>query len=160
MALGSTCYNLIDMKVILIHDVPSLGKEGDLVEVSDGHARNFLFPQNLGVQATADALQKRKQKEEARKRQTNKEMSGAGEVAKKLDGREFVIQSKVSDGGVLYAAIAEKDIAKALKKEGVKVKPEMVKLENPIKEPGTYELSIELKHGFEAEIKIIIEEKE
>jgi len=150
---------LIDMKVILIRDVASLGKEGDLVEVSDGHARNFLFPQNLAVQATADALQKRTQKEEALKRQTHKEMSGAGEVAKDLDGREVLLQVKVSDGGVLYAAVTGKDIAKALSKEGVKVKSEMIKLEDPIKEPGEYDVRVELSHGFEAEIKIIVEEK-
>jgi large subunit ribosomal protein L9 len=147
------------MKVILIRDVVSLGKEGDLVEVSDGHACNFLFPQNLAVQATADVVQKRKQKEEAFKRQTHKEVSVAGEVAKSIDGQEIILKEKVSDGGVLYASVTSKDIAKVLSKAGFNVKADMVKLDAPIKEPGEYHVQVEFKHGFEAEIKVLIEEK-
>lgn len=147
------------MKVILIRDVVSLGKEGDLVEVSDGHARNFLFPQNLAIQATPDMLKKMQEKEAAKKRQAHKDLSAAGELASKLDGREIVLQEKVSEGGVLYAAVSQKAIAKAISAEGIKVKPEMVKLEAPIKETGEFAVTIDFHHGFEAEIKIIIEEK-
>ena len=147
------------MKVILIRDVESLGKEGDLVEVSDGHARNFLFPQNLGIQATPDILQKYKDKEKALARETNKGMSAAGKLAGKLDGREVVIKEKVSDGGVLYAAVKEKAIVKALKEIGIKVTAKAVKIKTPMKELGEYTVNIELKHGFEAELKVIVEEK-
>ncbi len=147
------------MKVILIRDVKSLGQEGDVVEVSDGHARNFLFPQNLGVQATPEALQKRKDQEDAQKRQVNKDVSVAGQSAKELDGQEIVIKEKVNESGVLYAAVTSKAIAKALKDLGHKVKPDMIKITDPIKELGTYTVMIELNHGFEAEVSISIEEK-
>jgi len=147
------------MKVILIRDVKSLGKEGEVVEVSDGHAQNFLFPQNMAVQATPEALQKRREQETAQKRQSHKELSSSGQLAKDLDGQEILLQEKVSDGGVLYAAVTDKSIAKALKAKGLKVKSSMVKLKEPIKEPGEHMITVELNHGFEAEVKVIIEEK-
>jgi large subunit ribosomal protein L9 len=147
------------MKVILIRDVTSLGQEGDVVEVSDGHARNFLFPQNLAVQATPETLQKKKEQEEAKKRTDNKAMSSAGQSAKELDGQEIVLKEKVNESGVLYAAVTSKAIAKALKDLGHKVKPDMIKISDPIKELGTYTVMIELNHGFEAEVNISIEEK-
>ncbi len=147
------------MKVILIRDVKSLGQEGDVVEVSDGHARNFLFLQNLAVQATPEALQKRKEQEESKQRQVNKDVSVAGQLAKELDGQEIVIKEKVNEGGVLYAAVTSKTIAKALKELGHKVKPDMIKIADPIKELGTHTVMIELNHGFEAEVSVSIEEK-
>jgi large subunit ribosomal protein L9 len=147
------------MKVILTKDVPSLGKEGDLVEVSDGHARNFLFPQNAAVQATPDVLQKLRQKERAQKRQSHKDISAAGELAKKLDGQVVVLKAKVNEGGGLYAAVTEKDIAKALLDAGYKVSAKAVKIDSLIKELGEYKITVELHHGFEAELDVIIEEK-
>jgi large subunit ribosomal protein L9 len=147
------------MKVILMKDVKDLGKEGDIVDVSDGHARNFLFPQNLAVAATADTMKQKAQKENALSLKVHKEMSVAGDLAAKLEGFELVIREKVSDGGVLYAAVNKKEIASALKKEGFKVDPEAVVIKEPIKELGEYTVSVNLVHGFESEIRIIIEEK-
>ncbi len=147
------------MKVILIQDVKTLGKEGEVVKVSDGHARNFLFPQNLAVPATPEALKARKDREQAASRKTNKEMSAAGEIAKKLEGYELVLQEKTSDNGTLYAAVTAKTIAKALKKAGFKVSDEMVQLKEPLKEPGDVTLNVSLPHGFEAEIRVVIEQK-
>ncbi len=146
------------MKVILITDVKDLGKEGDIVEVSDGHARNFLFPQNLAVAATAESLKKKTDKEAALSRKEHREMSIVGDLAASLEGFELVMQEKVSDGGILYASVTGKAIADALKKEGYKIDPEWVELEHPIKEPGNYTVSLSFPHGFEAEITLIIEE--
>jgi len=147
------------MKVILVQDVKDLGHEGDVVEVSDGHARNFLFPQNLAVSATADSLKQKAEKDAALTRKQHRELSVTGDLAAELDGFELILQEKVSDGGVLYAAVTPKMIADALKKEGLKVDPEWVELSHPLKEPGDYPVSLSLPHGFEAEIKVIIEEK-
>ena len=147
------------MKVILLKDVKELGKEGEVVEVSDGHARNFLFPQNLAVSATADSLRKKNEKAEALTRKQQHEVSVVGDLATSLDGFEIILQAKVSDGGVLYAAVTGKAIADALKKEGLKVDPEWIQMVHPFKEPGEYPVSLSLPHGFEAEIKVIIEEK-
>lgn len=145
------------MKVILLVDVKDLGREGDVVEVSDGHARNFLFPQNLAVVATANSLKKKTDKEAAVSRTQHREMSIVGDLAASLDGFELIMQEKVSDGGVLYAAVTEKAIADALKNEGFNVDPEWIELVHPFKEPGEYTVNFSFPYGFEAEIKVIIE---
>ncbi|MCR4314002.1 MAG: 50S ribosomal protein L9 [Candidatus Uhrbacteria bacterium] len=147
------------MKVILLKDVKELGKEGEIIEVSDGHARNFLFPQNVAVAATADSLKKKVEKEEALSRKQHHELSVTGDLASSLDGFELLLQEKVSDGGVLYAAVTARVVADGLKKEGFKVDPEWVDMEHPLKEPGDYPVTLSLPHGFEAQIKVIIEEK-
>lgn len=147
------------MRVILLKDVKELGSEGEVVEVSDGHARNFLFPQNLAVAATADSLKKKADKEASFSRKEHRELSMTGDLAAELDGFELILQEKVSDGGVLYAAVTGKAIADGLKKGGFKVDPEWVELEHPLKEPGDYTVNLSLPHGFEAQIKVIIEEK-
>ncbi|MFA4845201.1 MAG: 50S ribosomal protein L9 [Patescibacteria group bacterium] len=147
------------MKVILLAAVKSLGKEGEVVEVSDGHARNFLFPQNLAVPATSDALKKRTEREKMESSKASKVLSQAGDLAGKLDGHEVMISEKVSEGGVLFGAVTNKMIVTALKKDGFVVDPDWIEIESPIKEPGEFTASISLPHGFEAQIKIIVEEK-
>lgn len=147
------------MKVILLEDVKDLGKEGDVVEVSDGHARNFLFPQNMAVVATDAALQKRKEKEKAMSKKEHKEVSMTGDLAAQLDGYELILEEKMNDSGVLYAAVTKEMIAKALKKAKLKVDVSGIALEAPVKEPGEYEVGISLPHGFEAQIRLIIEGK-
>src|SRR3989338_7694354 len=140
------------MKVILMSDVRDLGKEGSVVEVSDGHARNFLFPQNLGIAATADALRKKEEKEEVQSRKIKKEISAAGDLAASLDGFELELEEKVSEGGVLYAAVSAKTIADTLKKQGFKIDPDTIVIKSPLKELGEHTDTINLPHGFEAEI--------
>lgn len=153
------CYAVSCMKVILIADVKELGKEGEVVEVSDGHAQNFLFPQNLAVAATVDSLKKKADKEASLSRKEHKELSVIGDLAASLDGFELVLQEKISDGGVLYAAVTGRAIADGLKKEGFNINYEWIELEHPLKEPGDYAVILSFPHGFEAEIKVIIEEK-
>ncbi|OGL97935.1 50S ribosomal protein L9 [Candidatus Uhrbacteria bacterium RIFOXYB2_FULL_45_11] len=145
------------MKVILLETVQTLGKEGTVVEVSDGHAQNFLFPQNLAVPATEEALRKMKERETIAKKQSQKVIAATGKLAEKLDGYEITVEEKVNEDGVLYAAVTKKIIAKALKKAGFDVEEEMVSLVEPIKNPGTKTITIELPHDFEAEIRLTIE---
>lgn len=147
------------MKVILLSSVKPLGKEGEVVEVSDGHARNFLFPQSLAVPATADALKKRAEREKIATSKASRALSLAGDLAGKLEGHEVLLTEKVSEGGKLFAAVTGKMIASALKKDGFAVDTDWIKIERPIKEPGDYTASVSLPHGFEAEIKIIVEAK-
>jgi len=145
------------MKVILLETVQTLGKEGTVVEVSDGHAQNFLFPQNLAVPATEEALRKMKERETIAKKQSQKVIAATGKLAEKLDGYEITVEEKVNEDGVLYAAVTKKIIAKALKKAGFDVEEEMVSLVEPIKNPGTKTITVELPHDFEAEIRLTIE---
>jgi len=146
-----------DMKVILLADVKTLGKEGDVIEVSDGHARNFLFPQNLAIAATAELIQKKAERERVEKKQTNKKIANIGETANKLDGHEIMLEEKVNDAGVLYAAVTKKVLAKVLRKDGFDVEEEMIVLNNPIKEPGEYTFKVEFSHGFESDVHLVVE---
>ena len=145
------------MKVILLENVASLGKQDAVVEVSDGHAQNFLFPQNLAVPATEEALRNMKERETIAKKQSQKAIVAMGKVAEKLDGYEITIEEKVNEDGVLYAAITKKMIAKALKKAGFEIEEEMVQLSEPLKSPGTKTLTIELPFNFDAEVRLTIE---
>lgn len=147
------------MKVVLLKDVPSYGKEGDTVEVSEGYARNFLFPQNLAVQATSQAMLAAKVKHEKKEKEVKKGMKEAGRLASALDDLEIVVTAKVNEAGKLYAAVSAKDIAEAVKVEGSKIDPEWVEFSEPIKETGTFEVAINLPHGFEAKLNVRVEPK-
>lgn len=145
------------MKIVLLKDVPSYGKEGDTINVSDGYARNFLFPQNLAVQATPKAMNLAKEKIEQKEKEVKKGLKEAGKLASALDDLEVEILAKVSEGGKLYAAVSNKDVVSAVKKAGVKIESGWVKFSEPIKETGAYEVLINLPHGFEAKINVQVD---
>lgn len=145
------------MKVILLKDVKELGKEGDVKEISDGYALNFLFPQNLAVQATAASIKRLKEKAEIGERRAKKEMKGVAKLAEALEGFDLVLKEKVNEVGTLYAAVTPEKVAKALKKAKFDVTSDMVELEPPMKEAGERRVSIALPQGFEAEITLRVE---
>lgn len=145
------------MKVILLKDVKTLGHKGQVVEVAEGYARNFLFPQHAAVEASPNALRQVKEKAESEKKKEKKQEKQDRDLAKKLDGQEILISAK-ADGSTLYASITNKDIAKELKDKGFKVDAKFIELK-PIKELGEYEVLVEFASGFEAMIKIIVEAK-
>lgn len=145
------------MKVILLKNVKSLGREGDVVEVSAGHAQNFLFPETLAVQATATELRRKKDREQALKRADQRELSKAGKVAEELEGFQLLLPQKTNKDGGLYAAITSSTIVKALEEEGFAVKASMLRFSDPIKEVGEYEVTIVFPHDFEAKIQLLVE---
>lgn len=148
------------MKVILLKDVKDLGREGDVVDVSDGYARNFLFPQNLGVQASEDELRRKKEREQAEERKAKKEVGRAGDFAGKLEGFELIIKEKANEAGTFYAAVTKETVARALAKAGFKdIEPDMVGLGDPIKDAEERDVLINLPHGFEATIQLRTEAK-
>lgn len=147
------------MKVVLLKKVPPHGHEGDVVEVSDGYARNFLFPQNLAVPATPRAISEAKAKKERKTKEKKRDLKDAGELASALDGLEITVFSKANESGKLYAAVSGKDIAAAVKSEGFKIDPAWVEFIQPIKEVGSYELTLNLPHGLEAKINARVEAK-
>ncbi|NBS41532.1 50S ribosomal protein L9 [bacterium] len=146
------------MKVILMQDVKALGSRGAVVSVSDGYAMNFLFPQNLAVQATEQSIQRMRDAEAKATKVAKKGEGEARKLAAALDGFELLLKEKVSDGGVLYAAVTPKIVASALKKAGYAVGEDAVEMP-PIKEPGEREIVVNLPHGFEASVKVIVEAK-
>jgi large subunit ribosomal protein L9 len=147
-----------NMKVILLKDVKTLGKLGEVVNVSDGYAMNFLFPQNMAVQATADAVKRMKDREAADKRRAKKDVSASSKLAEKLEGFELTVTEKANEAGVLYAAVNGKVVAKALRKAGFAVEDDWVEME-PMKEVGERRVTVSLPNGFEAEITLQVETK-
>ena len=144
------------MKIILLQDIKGLGKRGDMKEVAEGYARNFLFVRNLAEMATASSMKKA---EAIKNKQTEKEqldLEKTQELASQLEGREIVISVKEKEGK-LFGSIHTKDILKELKKENIIISEKSVILKNPIKELGEYEIKIELDHGIESSIMVLVE---
>lgn len=146
------------MKVVFIRNVVNVGKAGDIKEVSDGFARNFLIPQGLAEQATPMALQNAVTKAKERDLQTQRELENAQKTAEQLEGREIVISSKAQNGK-LFGSISAQNIASKLKEDGIAVQEGDIVVEKPIKEVGEHMIKLRLRHGIEAEIKVIVEAK-
>ncbi|MBI4598805.1 50S ribosomal protein L9 [Candidatus Uhrbacteria bacterium] len=142
------------MKVILLRDVKTQGKEGAIVEVSEGYARNFLFPQNLAVQATEEALRERQEREDRAEREGKKELKSSAKLASQLEGFELELVEKTNEQGVLYAAVTTEEVARALKKAKFTVDASMIQLTHSIKDVGEHPATVQLPHGFEASITI------
>ncbi len=143
------------MKVILLQDIENLGREGDVKEVADGFARNFLLPKKMAEPASDAAVANAKRKEESQTAKAKKELEDNQKLAEQLEGRELFIKVK-EESGILFGSVNEKTVSKAFKEEGLDIKPEKIKLAEPIKEMGEYEAQIDLDHGLEANIRIIL----
>ena len=136
------------MKVILQQDVKGQGKKGQLVEVSEGYARNFLLPRKLAVAATADAINTMNLKEKARKAEEARLKAEAEATAEKLQECQVKLTAKAGAGGRLFGAVTTKEISDALKEQyGLDVPKQKLVLEDPIKAFGTYQVKAKL--GFE-----------
>jgi large subunit ribosomal protein L9 len=146
------------MKVILLEDVKQLGMKGMVIDVAEGYARNFLFPQHKAVEANDASLREKADQEKSAERKAKKKSKDEGKMARDMDGVEVTIASK-ADHGTLYAAIGPKEIAKELKKMGYDVKKEWIAFEAQ-KETGEYEATVTFDSGFDASITIILEAEE
>ena len=136
------------MKVILQQDVKGQGKKGQLVEVSEGYARNFLLPRKLAIVATTDAINTMNLKEKARKAEEARMKAEAEETAKKLKELQVKLTAKAGNGGKLFGAVTTKEISDGLKKQfGIDIPKQKLVLEEPIKAFGTYQVKAKL--GFE-----------
>ena len=143
------------MKVVLLKDVDKLGREGEIKEVAEGYARNFLIPQNFVKPATEQAIQEVELRKEKKTKSDQMELAEVQKIAEQLDGSELFIKVKEKDG-TLFGSVNEKTIAKTFADEGLKIDPKKVKLEEPIKDVGDYDVKLELDHGLEANIKVIL----
>lgn len=147
------------MKVILLKDVEELGKKGDVKNVADGYARNFLFAKNLAKPATKQALKELEAEKELEAQIAEQELKKIEEIVSRIDGLELEITEKMDETGKLYGAINEVKIAKIFKDKGLNIKKKQIKIPQPIKAVGEYPVIITFDHGLEAEIKIIIVEE-
>ncbi len=146
------------MKVILKADVKGQGKKGELVNVSDGYARNFLFPRNLAIPADAQALNDLKNKEDAARYHKDMEKKEAQEAADKLNGKSVKVIAKAGQGGRLFGSVTTKEVAEALKSQyAVEVDRRKITMSD-IKAHGTYEGEIKFMTGIAAKIQIVVSE--
>ena len=147
------------MKVILQQDVRGQGKKGQLVEVSDGYARNFLLPRKLAVSATAENVNTMKQQEKARKAQEAAEKAEAEALSKKLEGLMVKISAKAGEGGRLFGAVTAKEISEALAAQhGLNIAKTKLVLEDPIKSCGSYSLKCKLGHEVTGVVNVLVVE--
>jgi large subunit ribosomal protein L9 len=145
-----------EMKIILLEDVDNLGKTGDIKDVSDGYARNFLLPRKLAEIATPEAINRSKIQAEKRIEKEKEELEKNQKLAQELEGREVIIKAKAEDGK-LFGSVGVKEIIKELKNQEIEIDAKAVLLDDPIKEMGEKEVVIQLGHGIEAKISVIIE---
>ncbi|MCD8361415.1 MAG: 50S ribosomal protein L9 [Lachnospiraceae bacterium] len=147
------------MKVILLQDVKSLGKKGDLVEVSDGYARNYILAKKLGVEATSKNMNDLKLQKAHEDRLAAKRLEEAKELAQKIKGLETVLTIKVGEGGRLFGSISSKEIAQAVKEQhGLELDKKKFVLPNPIKAVGTTNVPVKLHPQVTAELKVTVKE--
>ena len=133
------------MKVVLLQDVRAQGKKGEIVNVSDGYARNFLFPKKLAVEADSKALSEAKAKEEAAKYRIEEEKKAARATAEKLKGITVVLTAAHGEDGRLYGSVTSKDIAEALKAQhGIEIDKRKLVLPDAIKAYGMYKIDVKL----------------
>lgn len=147
------------MKVILLQDVRSLGKKGQLVEVKDGYARNYLFPRKVAMEATADGLNTLKMNEKARAEQEAREKAQAQEIAQRLKELTVVVTAKGGGAGKLFGAVTSDMISQALAEQhGIEIDKKKIVMDEAIKLVGTYDVRCKLGYEISANIHLQVEE--
>ena len=148
------------MKVIFNTDVRGQGKKGEMKEVSDGYARNYLLPRGLASPATADAVNALKLKEKAKAAQMAKEKAAAEENAKRLSGVVVQISARAGQGGRLFGAVTSQEIAEALREQhGIEIEKNKSVQAEPIKQFGSYEVKAKLGYEVSGTINVLVTEK-
>ena len=148
------------MKVILQQDVKGQGKKGQMVNVSDGYARNFLFPKKLAVEATADNVNTMQLHEKARLAKLAEEKAQAQAIAEQLKEITVRVVAKGGNGGRLFGAVTTKEVSDALKAQsGIEINKAKLVLDEPIKSFGGYELKAKLGHDVNAVVKVVVAEE-
>ena len=147
------------MKVILLQDVKSLGKKGELVEASDGYARTYLLPRKIAREANAQAMNEYKNAENSKNFKIATQKAQAEQQKKMLEGKKFVMTAKAGQGGRLFGSITAKQVAEEIKKQyNIVVDKRKVVLECDIKEFGTYKAEVKLYTGISANIDVQVTE--
>ena len=147
------------MKVILTADVEKLGRSGELKDVAEGFARNFLLPRKLAVPAAGGAFRAWQHDIASREEKRKREREDAEIAAQRISSTTLTMGVKVGEGGKLYGSITAKDIADALGRRGIVVDRHKIDLEEPLKTLGTYKVAIKVFAGLTPEVTIAVEPK-
>ena len=147
------------MKVILLQDVKGKGKKGQMLEVSDGYARNYMLPRKIAVEATADAVNTMRMNDKAAAEKAARERAEAVEISKKLKEMTLVVKAKGGGAGRLFGSVTNQEIADALKAQsGIALDKRKIVISDPIKNVGTYTVQCKLGYEINAPLTVKIEE--
>ncbi len=147
------------MKVILLSDVKGSGKKGDVVNVSDGYARNFLFPKKLAREANAQALNELNNEIKAKEHKLELQKNEAFENAQKLEGKTIKISASAGENGKLFGSVTSKEVSKEIKNSlGIDIDKRKINLKTEIKAFGNYECEVKLFSGIVARLNILVSE--
>ncbi|HIQ50807.1 MAG TPA: 50S ribosomal protein L9 [Nautiliaceae bacterium] len=144
------------MKVLLIKDVKGLGKAGEIRNVKDGYARNFLLPKGFAKLATDDVIKAWQEEQNKKEEELKKEFSKINELKEKIENTTLVVKHKLGANGQLYGAITNKEVANELLKKGIEIDKKHIEMKQ-IKSVGEYDVDIKLGHGIHANLKLIVE---
>ena len=146
------------MDIILIQDVKSLGKKGEIVKVSDGYARNFILPKKLGLEANAKNLNDLKLQKAAQAKLEKEQLEAAQELGKKIDGSAVTIRIKTGENGRVFGSVSVKEIAEAMLEQlGFTIDKKKISLANPIRNEGTFTASVKLHPQVTSELTVKVE---
>ena len=147
------------MKVILLQDVKGKGKKGQMIEVSDGYARNYMLPRKMALEATADAVNTMRMNDKAAAEKAARERAEALEISKKLREMTLVVTARGGGAGKLFGSVTNQEIADALKaKSGIAMDKRKIVISDPIKTVGTYTVQCKLGYEISAPLTVKIEE--
>jgi large subunit ribosomal protein L9 len=148
------------MKVILLEDVKSLGKKGEIVNVSDGYARNAILPKKLGVEATTKNLNDLKLQNQHADKVAAENLEKAKELAKVIEQQKVVLKLKTGEGGKIFGSVSTKEIAQAAKEQtGLELDKKKMQLTDPIKALGSYEVPVKLHPQVTAKLTVQVTEE-
>ena len=147
------------MKVILLQDVKGKGKKGQMLEVSDGYARNYMLPRKMAMEATADAINTMRMNDKAAAEKAARERAAALEISKQLRDMTLTVTAKGGGSGRLFGSVTNQEIADALKaKTGINLDKRKIVISDPIKNVGTYTVQCKLGYEITAPLTVKIEE--
>ena len=148
------------MKVILLEDVKSLGKKGEIVNVSDGYARNFVLPKKHGVEANAQNQNTLKQQKKREEKEAQEKLEQAKELAAVLEQNQIIVAMKKGEGDRVFGSISAKEIAEAAKTQhGLELDKKKIQMEEPIRSFGTHEVPIRLHTQVTGRLYVVVKEK-
>lgn len=148
------------MKIILLQDVKTLGKKGDIIEANDGYARNYILPKKLGIEANAKNMNDLKLQKANQEKIAKEVLEAAKDLAKDLETKEVVLTMKAGEGGKVFGSVSSKEIAQAFKEQcGTEIDKKKIVLTDPIKTFGTFDVKVKLHPQVTGTLKVKVKEQ-
>ena len=148
------------MKIILLEDVKSLGKKGQIIEANDGYARNYILPKKLGVEATGKNLNDLKLQKANEEKIAKEQLEAAQAFAKEMETKEVIVKMKGGEGGKVFGSVSTKEIAQAAKSQcGMEIDKKKIQLAEAIKSFGVYEVTVKLHPKVSGKLKVKVQEE-